>query len=68
MRVLVEPPSLLRCILCDGEVRLKQVEVANRSLGLYNQICVCVICDREQSYTVSHHNPTHMATWPTNTF
>ena len=61
MRTLVEPPPSSRCALCGDELRLKLIESANRTLGLDNEICVCVKCGREQSYTVSHgHNmPDH---------
>lgn len=57
---LVEPPLLSRCILCTGELRLKLIESANSALNLNNEIFVCVTCEREQSYTVSRHNRTHM--------
>ena len=61
MRTLVEPPSSSRCDLCGGELRLKQIESANRALDLYREIIVCVKCGREQSCTVSHnHNVCHM--------
>jgi hypothetical protein len=61
MRILVEPPPSSRCKLCCGELRLKLIESANPALDLDNEIFVCVICEREQSYTVSHHNRTHKA-------
>ena len=54
MRALVEPPPSSRCDLCGGELRLKLIESANLTLDLDNEICVCVMCLREQSYTVSH--------------
>jgi hypothetical protein len=60
MRTLVDPPFSSRCDLCGGELRLKQIELANRTLDLDNEIFVCVMCGREQSCTVSHnHNARH---------
>jgi uncharacterized protein with PIN domain len=55
MRTLVEPPPSSRCELCGGELRLKQVESANRALDLDREIFVCAKCGREQSCTVSHN-------------
>lgn len=61
MRALLEPPPSSRCDLCGGELRLKQIELANRTLDLDNEIFVCVMCDRERVCTVSHnHNVRHM--------
>ena len=54
MRTLVQPPPLSRCDLCGGELRLKQVELANRTLDLENEISVCAKCDHEQSNIVKH--------------
>jgi uncharacterized protein with PIN domain len=60
MRTLVEPPPSSRCVHCGGELRLKQVEVANRTLDLESEIFVCIKCGREHSCTVSHnHNVRH---------
>ena len=56
MRTLVEPPPSSRCDLCGGELRLKQIESANRTLDLDNEIFVCVKFGHEQSYTVSHNH------------
>lgn len=53
MRTLVEPPPSSRCNVCGGELRLKQVESANRALDLDSEIFVCIKCGREQSCTVS---------------
>jgi uncharacterized protein with PIN domain len=66
MRTLVEPPPSTRCDLCGGELRLKQIESANVTLDLDNEIFVCAKCGREQSYTVNHnhsvrHSPDHRA-------
>jgi hypothetical protein len=63
MRTLVEPPPSSRCDLCSGELRLKLIESANRSLNLDNEIFVCVKCGREQTYTVTHDRyiPGHKA-------
>ncbi len=61
MRTLVEPPPSSHCDVCGGELRLKQIESANRTLDLDNEIFVCAKCGREQVYTVSHnHNVRHM--------
>jgi hypothetical protein len=54
MRTLVQPPPSSRCDLCGGELRLKQIEYANRTLDLDNEIFVCVTCGRERFYTVKH--------------
>ncbi len=60
MRTLVEPPPSSHCDLCRGELRLKLIELADRTLDLDNEIFVCVKCGHEQSYTVSHdHNVGH---------
>ena len=61
MRTLVQPPPSSRCELCGGELRLKQVESANSTLDLDNEIFVCVKCGHEQACTVSHnHTARHM--------
>jgi hypothetical protein len=61
MRTLVEPPPSSHCDFCGGELRLKQIESANLTLDLDNEIFVCVKCHREQLCTVSHnHNARHM--------
>ena len=53
MRTLVQPPPSSRCDLCNGELRLKQIESSNRTLDLDNEIFVCIACGRERLYTVS---------------
>jgi hypothetical protein len=53
MRTLVQPPPSSHCMFCSGELRLKQIESANRVLDLDNEIFVCVECGREQSCTVN---------------
>jgi len=53
MRTLVEPPPSSHCDVCGGELRLKQIEAANRTLGLDNEIFVCVKCYREHSCTAT---------------
>ena len=61
MRTLVEPPPSSRCELCGGELRLKVIESANRTLDLDNEIFVCVKCGHERSCTMSHnHTARHM--------
>jgi uncharacterized protein with PIN domain len=60
MRALVEPPPSSRCVHCGGELRLKQIESANRTLDLDNEVFVCIKCGREHLCTVSHnHNVGH---------
>lgn len=54
MRTLVKPPPSSRCDLCGGELRLKLIEPASRTLDLENEIFVCASCGHEQSYTVIH--------------
>jgi hypothetical protein len=54
MRTLVKPPPSTRCELCGGELRLKLVEPANRTLDLENEIFVCTDCGRELSCIVDH--------------
>jgi hypothetical protein len=56
MRNLVEPPPSSHCGLCGGELRLKQIESANRSLDLDNEIFVWIKCGREQSCMVCHNH------------
>ena len=49
MRPLVEPPPSSRC-MCGGELKLKLIEAAERSLGKQREIFVCTSCDREQAF------------------
>ena len=56
MRTLVEPPPWSHCRHCGGELRLKQIESANRTLDLDNEIFVCIKCGREQACAVSHNH------------
>ena len=49
MRPLVEPPPSSRC-MCGGELQLKLIEAAERSLGKQREIFVCTSCDREQTF------------------
>jgi uncharacterized protein with PIN domain len=55
MRTLVDPPPSSRCDVCGGELRLKQIESANRTLDLDNEILVCIKCGHEQACTVNHN-------------
>ena len=64
MRTLVEPPPSSRCDLCGSELRLKQIESANRTLDLDNEILVCVKCGREQACTVGHRYNVRQVTDP----
>jgi uncharacterized protein with PIN domain len=59
MRILVEPPPSSCCEFCGGELRLKQIEQANPAIGMDHELFVCVNCEREQLYLVSHHNRIH---------
>ena len=54
MRTLVQPPPSTHCDHCGGELRLKLVEPANRTLDLENVIFVCSNCGRELSCIVDH--------------
>ena len=61
MRTITQPPPSCHCDQCGGELRLKLIEPANRTLDLENEIFVCVNCGRERSCTVSHnHNAGRM--------
>ncbi len=66
MRTLVQPPPSSHCDLCGGELRLKKIESANRTLELEDEILVCVTCGRERLYTVSHNHtmPNTKAAYP----
>ena len=54
MRTITQPPPSSRCQQCDGEIRLKLIEAADRGLDLEYEIFVCANCGREQSLIVSH--------------
>jgi hypothetical protein len=54
MRTLVQPPPSLRCILCDGELRLKQLVADGPSFEFDVEVFVCEKCGHEQSHRVSH--------------
>ena len=54
MRTITQPPPSCHCDQCGGELRLKLIEPANRTLDLENEIFVCAKCGLEQSLTVSH--------------
>ena len=54
MRSLVQRPPSTHCDLCGGELRLKLIEPANRTLDLENEIFVCIECGRELSCIVDH--------------
>jgi rRNA maturation endonuclease Nob1 len=55
MRTLIEPPPSTHCDSCGGELRLKLVETANRTMDLENEIFVCERCGREISF-ITHHD------------
>jgi hypothetical protein len=55
MRPFVEPPPTLRC-MCGGELRLKLIEPADRTLGKQREIFVCTNCSREQRF-LADRNP-----------
>ena len=56
MRALVEPPPSSRCTLCGGDLLLKLIEPADRTLGKQTEIFVCAQCGRQHAYAV-HPNP-----------
>ena len=61
MRTITQPPPSSLCDRCGGELRLKLVETADRTLDLENEIFVCIKCGVELSCIVSHnHNVGHM--------
>jgi uncharacterized protein with PIN domain len=66
MRTLVQPPPSSQCHFCGGELRLKRIESASRTLELDNEIFVCAKCGREQSCAVSHDHmmPDPKAAYP----
>ena len=66
MRTLVQPPPSSHCDLCGGELQLKKIGSANRTLELEDEILVCVTCGRERRYTVSHNHtvPNPKASYP----
>jgi hypothetical protein len=51
MRFMVEPPPSSRC-MCGGDMRLKQVESADRALGKQKEIFVCAKCGHQHAYAV----------------
>jgi hypothetical protein len=53
MRPLVAPPPTLHCDRCGGELRLKQLELADQQWGRQSEVFVCVNCGRQRSFTVS---------------
>jgi Zn finger protein HypA/HybF involved in hydrogenase expression len=62
MRTITQPPPSCHCDQCGGELRLKLIAPANRTLDLENEIFVCANCGRERSCIVSHnHNVGHMS-------
>jgi hypothetical protein len=49
-------------------LRLKQIESANHTLDLDNEVFVCIKCGREQLCTVTHnHHVGHSANVPRKT-
>jgi len=54
MRTLVKPPPSSHCEKCGGELRLKQIEVADGGPDVEYDIFVCANCGHEQSLKVSH--------------
>jgi uncharacterized protein with PIN domain len=55
MRTIVVPPPSSRCELCGGELRLKQIEAANLTHDLDQEVFVCENCGAEKTYVVSHN-------------
>lgn len=54
MRYLVQPPPLLRCDLCHGELRLKELVPDGPSFEFDIEILVCAKCGHEKSHRVGH--------------
>ena len=54
MRTLVQPPPLLHCDLCHGELRLKELVPGGPSFAFDVEILVCAKCGREKSHRVGH--------------
>ena len=50
--------ALVALNLCHGELLLKRIEPANRTLELDSQIFVCANCGREEVYLVSYDHST----------
>lgn len=63
MRTLVEPPHSSHCELCGGELRLKQVESANRTL-VWKMRCLSLECGHEQSIEVTHNHTARLMPGP----
>jgi uncharacterized protein with PIN domain len=58
MRPITTPPSSSHCEKCGGELRLKQIKVADVGPDLEYEIFVCANCGHEQWLTVSHDRET----------
>jgi hypothetical protein len=58
MRPITAPPPSSHCEKCGGELRLKQIEVADGGPDLEYEIFICANCDHEQWLTVSHDRET----------
>ena len=54
MRTLVQPSPSLHCVLCHGELRLKQIEPDGPSFEFDVEIFVCVKCGYEHSHRGFH--------------
>jgi len=54
MRTLVQPPPSLRCDLCHGELRLKQIGPDGPVFDWDIETFVCVKCGHEKAHKVVH--------------
>ena len=54
MRTLVDPPPALRCESCNGELRLKKVELRSSLIEFDIITLVCTKCGHEKPYRTSH--------------
>jgi len=58
MRPITTPPQASHCEKCGGELRLKQIEVADGGPDLEYEIFDCANCGHEQWLTVRHDRKT----------
>jgi hypothetical protein len=54
MRNLVQPLPSLHCVLCDGELRFKQIESDDPVFDTEVEIFVCVKCGRAHLRRIIH--------------
>jgi hypothetical protein len=54
MRNLVQPPPSMHCVLCDGELRFKLIELDDPVLDTEVEIFVCAKCGHKHPRRVIH--------------